>query len=161
MQSTHINTFIKGTMKVMKDFIDLDLTRTGLRKLNKDSKGSGVFVNIGITGTLSGNVHFNIPMTTAKSIASKAMMGMEVKEFDDMPKSVISEITNMIMGNVATLLSELEEVVDITPPFLVISDDFELYDDALDYLEITFGSDLGPLKVAISIENGGKKCLKK
>ena len=46
------------------------------------------------------------------------MMGMPVTEIDDMAKSALSELGNMIMGNAATLLSNKNFRIDITPPTL-------------------------------------------
>ena len=54
----------------------------------------------------------------AKDVASRMMMGMPVAEIDDMAKSALSELGNMIMGNAATLLANNDLKIDITPPTL-------------------------------------------
>lgn len=46
-------------------------------------------------------------------------MGMPVSEFDDMARSAISELGNMVMGNAATILSNNNVMIDITPPTII------------------------------------------
>ena len=48
------------------------------------------------------------------------MMGMPVMELDDMARSALSELGNMMMGNAATLLFNNNISIDITPPTLLL-----------------------------------------
>jgi len=57
---------------------------------------------------------------TAKDVASRMMMGMPVDVIDDMAKSALSKLGNMMMGNAATLLSNNNVLIDITPPTLLV-----------------------------------------
>ena len=54
------------------------------------------------------------------------MMGMQVVELDEMAKSAICELSNMILGNSATAFSENKIIVDITPPSLLIGKDINV-----------------------------------
>ncbi len=51
----------------------------------------------------------------ACDIASKMMM-MPIIVMDDLARSAISELGNMIMGNTATIFSTKGIAIDITPP---------------------------------------------
>lgn len=77
-----------------------------------------MFIMLGITGELTGQVCIVFDFDVARDIASRMMMGMPVTEIDDMAKSALSELGNMIMGNAATLLSSNKIMIDITPPTL-------------------------------------------
>lgn len=74
----------------------------------------------GITGQVKGQVLLDIKEQSAKNIASCMMMGMPVEELDSMALSAISELGNMIMGNAATIFSNSNLLVDITPPSTLI-----------------------------------------
>ena len=47
----------------------------------------------------------------ATTLCASMMMGMPVAEIDDMAKSALSELGNMIMGNAATLLSNSNLII--------------------------------------------------
>jgi chemotaxis protein CheX len=50
------------------------------------------------------------------------MGGLPVDSLDDMAKSAISELGNMIIGNTATILSTRGISVEITPPSLHVGE---------------------------------------
>jgi len=52
----------------------------------------------------------------ALTAASGMMGGLNLTELDEMSKSALSELTNMILGNTATLLYNRGVGVEITPP---------------------------------------------
>ena len=54
------------------------------------------------------------------------MGGMTVDTFDDMAKSAISELGNMIIGNTATILSTRGISVEITPPSLLVGENIDV-----------------------------------
>ena len=64
--------------------------------------------------------------TTACNIASTMMFGTEVKELDDMAKSAIAELGNMIMGNVSTEFFNNGTKIDITPPTVLVGKEIAL-----------------------------------
>ncbi len=68
---------------------------------------------------LRGQVILTMETETACYIASKMMMGMPVPELNDMAKSAVSEMSNMILGNAATIFDE-NIALDITPPTITL-----------------------------------------
>jgi len=75
-------------------------------------------VMIGITGEVKGQVFLGFNKGVACKIVS-SMIGFSVTEIDDMAESALSELCNMIMGNTATVFSEADVKIDITPPVAV------------------------------------------
>ena len=61
---------------------------------------------------------------TAMTIASTMMGGMPVTQFDELPQSAISELVNMVTANSAIRFEQLGMQVDISPPSLVVGNDF-------------------------------------
>lgn len=126
MNATYINPFLIASKSVMKDLCQIDL-EIGKPYLSKaDFKGEEVLVILGITGQLVGQVILSMTIDTACDIASHMMMGMPVTELDSMSASAISELSNMILGNVATIFSTMDKVIDITPPSICIGKDMSI-----------------------------------
>ncbi len=114
----HINPFLVSAQQILTQVCNI---QTKVGQLSKDDMcidGEPLFIMLGVTGEMSGQVCIVFDLDVAKDIASKMMMGMPVTEIDDMAKSALSELGNMIMGNAATLLSNNNLKIDITPPTL-------------------------------------------
>ncbi len=80
----------------------------------------GVIISIAITGDFNGKCFLSFNNKSIKIIAG-SMIGMEVKEIDDMVKSAVSEFCNMIMGNAATNFSVNDRSVNIGSPMALES----------------------------------------
>ena len=79
-----------------------------------------VIILVGLAGEIKGQVFFSMEENVACTIASAMMMGMPVSELDEMSKSAISELGNMIVGNAATLFSSKGISIDITTPTVMV-----------------------------------------
>jgi chemotaxis protein CheX len=81
----------------------------------------GLMINIGMLGSVKGTVAIGMDKEAACRFASTMMMGMEVKELDELSQSAISEMANMVCANACTRFSESGMPgVDISPPILVV-----------------------------------------
>ncbi len=109
-----INPFIQGTKQVLKTVCNVDSKMGKVFVKNKpfDDK---LNITIGIFGDIKGKVNYSFDLSVALFIASK-MMFMEVTTLDDISKSAICELSNMISGAIATVFSNNDKFVDITPP---------------------------------------------
>ena len=74
-----------------------------------------VNIAIGIVGDLEGVVIYRFPTSTSLNMV-KIMSGMEFEEVDAFVTSAISEIANIISGNVVTALSNDDIKCEILPP---------------------------------------------
>ncbi len=116
----YINPFIGASTTVLKQMANID-TKIGKPYVRQSPyTGGDVVILIGITGEIKGQVIFSFKQAEALKIASNMMGGMVLTELDEISKSAISEMTNMILGNAATLLSNKGIVIDITPPSLLM-----------------------------------------
>ena len=70
----------------------------------------------------SGQVVISFSLDSALSVASAMMGGMPVLELDEISKSAISELANMIMGNTATILASRDIGIEITPPSMLMGE---------------------------------------
>ncbi len=87
---------------------------------------SGVTISVGLTGDVKGNVIYVLTSDGGRSIASKMMMGLEVPELDDMAKSALSEMSNMLTANASINYSNEGINTDISTPVLVTGTDMNI-----------------------------------
>lgn len=112
----YINPFLISTISIFESMAQIKLgigkPAAGLLKFENDI----FIIQVGVTGQMKGQVLLALPIENAKKVASNMMCGMPVNELDEMSRSALSELSNMIMGNTATLFSNQEIIIDITPP---------------------------------------------
>lgn len=121
-----INPFISAVTDVMPQ---LGFENITLKKQSEKSKkiiAKGILLTLGIVGDKKGNVAYIIDIEGGKQIASVMMMGMPVEELDDMAKSAISELSNMLTANAAINFSKNDINVDISPPTTLTGNGIEL-----------------------------------
>ena len=114
----HINPFLASAVTILDQVCQVKVSPGKVSLDNPCIDGSPMFIMLGVTGELTGQVCMVFGIDVAKEIASRMMMGMPIDEIDDMAKSALSELGNMILGNAATILSGDHVLIDITPPTL-------------------------------------------
>ncbi|AOY78199.1 hypothetical protein BJL90_02110 [Clostridium formicaceticum] len=107
---------------------------------------------IELIGELRGNICYSFSNNTAKKLVSKMMMGMPVEEMDEMAISAVAELTNMITGSAATMLSSKEIVFDITPPSIIFGEALSIGISPLEILAVDIQTQDGKIEVNIGLE---------
>ncbi len=121
--------FVEAITSVFPQFGFASISRNGLKMTKGTVVSKGVTVNISLIGMLAGSIVYNIDYESAKKIASHMMMGMPVNDFDDMAKSAVSELGNLLAANAAIALEKVGVKIDISPPNTLIGSDFVAQDD--------------------------------
>jgi chemotaxis protein CheX len=121
-----INPFISAAKTVLSEFCKIDVQMGKPYLAKSEYEGNALITIIGVTGQLRGQVIINMDIETACKIASNMMMGMPVNELNDMAKSAVSELTNMILGNAATIFSTNGITIDITPPSVCLGNNLSI-----------------------------------
>ncbi len=131
MRAEYINPFIKASKEVLTQMtgIDFNIGKPFIKTSPYDA--ANVIIIIGITGDIKGQALISIDLDIALTIVSNMMVGMEVTELNEMSKSALSELGNMIMGNSATLLFNSNIKIDITPPTLMIGQGLSISTDKM------------------------------
>lgn len=152
MKVEFINPFIKASTEVLRMIAQIEFaTGKPYMKMSPFSPSS-VLIVVGITGDISGQAVISMSNELARGVASKMMMGMPVDELDEMSKSALSELGNMIMGNAATLLFNSEISVDITPPALMVGEGITISSGSMVTIGIPLSSELGTMNLDISVK---------
>ncbi len=120
IKAEHLNPFLLSAKQVLQQVCNVDVQFGPISKDDFFVSGEPLFIMLGITGEITGQVCMVMGNDTALDIASRMMMGMPITALDDMAKSALSELGNMMMGNAATLLSNNNILIDITPPTLLV-----------------------------------------
>jgi chemotaxis protein CheX len=105
--------FVDATHNVFH--LMLDLSDISDHPADEFQCDDAVDIAIPIVGDLEGDVIYRFPVTTSLNMVS-IMSGMQVEEVDAFVTSAISEIANIISGNVLTVLSTNEMTCDLLPP---------------------------------------------
>ncbi len=126
MNIEYINPFIEASQTVLKQIANIDAVLGKVFLKTSPYRSENILIMVGLTGTIRGQVVMTMSKKLAMNIASCMMFGMPVTEFDEISKSAISELANMILGNTATILYNRGFGVDITPPTMLMGDNVEI-----------------------------------
>lgn len=127
MKTEYINPFLDAFSNVVKMTMNVNPEKKQLYIKEGSQRSGEVVISIGITGDLNGNFILNMKEDAAKNVASRMMMGMPVAELDDMAKSAIAELGNMVAGNAASNFSNTGLNIDITPPSMYTGKEMSIF----------------------------------
>ena len=119
MDVKYIEPFIESFSTVMPQLGFANIQKGELSEKGQELTCSGVVIVIGMVGAIKGNVVFRLGLETAKMIASIMMMGEPVEELDDMSKSALAELANMLTASAATCFYNAGIKIDISTPTLL------------------------------------------
>lgn len=152
MNVEYINPFINVSVNLIKMVCNADAKRGQIYIKNSPFKTDSVAIIIGVAGEFKGQVFFSMDESTACKIASSMMMGMEVTSLDEMSKSAIAELGNMIMGNVSTEFYNSGIRIDITPPTVLVGKDMNISTKGIKTICIPLElGDMGKVEIDVSI----------
>lgn len=152
MRVEYINAFIKAATEVLNNFVEkkYSVGRPYVRQNPFPTKA--VVILLGITGDVRGHATLSLDEEVAKKVSSAMMMGMPVDVFDEMAKSALSELGNMIMGNSATLLFNQGIKIDITPPSLMKGQAIEMSSSGMETVCVPLVSEGGDIEFDIALK---------
>jgi chemotaxis protein CheX len=115
VNADHINPFLIASTKILREmcFVEAKVGKPYIK--NPAFFDNTLLIMIGFTGEIRGQAMIAFENSIACDIASKMIM-MPITEMDELAKSAICELGNMIMGNTATIFSTKGIGIDITPP---------------------------------------------
>lgn len=154
MNVEYINPFIEASQTVLRQIAGIEAKLGKVFLKDSPFRSDNIMVIVGLTGKIRGQAIFTMNKATALSIASSMMGGMPVVELDEISKSAISELTNMILGNTATILYNKGVGVEITPPSFLMGENMQISPNKLKTICIPLilsGDNV--MEIDISVEN--------
>lgn len=152
MKVEYINPFINVSSSLLTMMCNIQVNRGKIYLKASPFNANHVVIIVGIAGTFKGQIYFSMDEKTACGIASKMMMGMEVPALDEMAKSAIAELGNMILGNVCTDFYNQGIILDITPPTVMVGQDMQISTKGVETFCVPLLLDgIGTLEIDVSI----------
>ncbi len=152
MDVKHVDPFVNSFTSVMPQLGFENVQMGKLSAKGDQVISSGIIIVVGIVGAIRGNVIYAIGMEQAKKIASTMMMGMPVDEFDDMAKSALSELTNMLTATAATCFSNIGVQLDISTPTMLQGENISVNVNTDKILCIQLFANEIPIEINIAFE---------
>lgn len=155
MKAEYINPFVLTAISTLEKFIpDIEIERGELDLAETPSHILGAAVYIGISGELEGRVIYDMGRVTAVNLAS-AMNDEDMPGLNDMVRSTIQELGNIITGNASSKLHKKFDGkhIEITPPSLIVGDETEITDSVSSkYLVVPLETNLGEIVINLNIK---------
>jgi chemotaxis protein CheX len=154
MDVEYINPFIEASQTVLKQIANIDASLGKVFLKTSPYASEDIVIIVGLTGKIRGQAIFTKKQTVAMYIASSMMGGMPVTALDEISKSAISELTNMILGNTATLLYNRGIGVEITPPSFLMGQNLQISPNKMKTIciPLIFNQNMG-MEIDLSVEN--------
>ncbi len=130
IKADYVNPFVTKAVDTLRQFLpDANIERgdVTVHQTPFDTKETATY--IGISGDLEGRVIYQMSAPTAIEVAG-AMNQEEFDELNEIVRSTIQELGNIISGNATTQLRNIaeEKTIDITPPSLIVGEKTEISD---------------------------------
>lgn len=148
----YANPFIESFTTIMPQLGYNHIQSGDLTQKDQELVNSGVNIIVGIVGEIKGNVVYSIDLENAKNIASTMMMGMPVDELDEMSKSALSELANMLTAGAATAFYDMGIKVDISTPTLLEGENISIKMSSNQVLSVRLLADETAVEINIAIE---------
>ena len=116
MNAEHIKPFVQGTQAIMASVCGENMNVGKMFVKAHPYKCEHAAISVQISGDVKGNVIYTMAEGTALAAASKMMGGMPVAGLDDMSRSALEELANMISSQAAMLFSGMGLKVSVTAP---------------------------------------------
>ena len=115
------------------------------------SSANQVNILIGLSGGLKGNIVVGFKKPSAFKLVSKMMGGLEVSSFNNIVKSALGEITNMVSGSAIIKLNH-PTVINLSPPTIVTGERIFLIISRVKSNKLTFKAGDDMFNIAFCIE---------
>lgn len=149
-----INPFVTAASEVLISLLNEEPESFSLEDegVTLSQAETDLMIIIGVSGDVQGRVVLKMVQEDALRLAS-VMLKADVREFDDMVRSALGEIANMITGNATIALEENGFASDITPPSLILGKNVFISPvKGAKMLTIAFETKLGKIQVILGLK---------
>lgn len=152
MKVEYVNPFIESASNIIEEIAQLTTIRGKLALKDLKAPFKDVCVILGVVGTVHGQVIYGFDETTAKNVVSRMMMGAEILEFDEMSRSALGELGNMVTGKASMMLEKIGITIDISPPTLVMAKNLQISSIKIPMIIVPLESEVGTIDVYVGLE---------
>ncbi|HBL35378.1 MAG TPA: chemotaxis protein CheX [Firmicutes bacterium] len=152
MKAEFINPFVGAAYDIIKMVTQTQASKGELALANSPIRGNEVNVVIGVTGDLAGQIILCMSEATALEFATKMLMNLATETFNELAKSAICELGNMILGNAVTNLGDNGYFCTLTPPTLFIGKDVAVSTQVLRFLVVPLETEFGAITINVALQ---------
>lgn len=157
MNAAIINRFLLAALAILSDHYHISMKPQGqVQTIHGTSALDAVTVMLGITGDIEGQFLLGCDAQTALNIARVMMDNPEYPELDELCRSALAELGNMIGGRTATNLAEMGLLCSLTPPSVVSSTDGLVSLGIPVMIAWLFSTPAGELRFCIGLRGNGE-----
>lgn len=155
IKADYVNPFVTKAVDTLRQFLpDAKIERgeVSIHQTPFTTKGTATY--LGISGDLEGRVIYQMSVPTAIGVAG-AMNHEEFEELNDIARSTIQELGNIISGNATTQLRNIadEKSIDITPPSLIVGEETQISDSvSSQYLSVPLYTPHGDFTINLAVQ---------
>ncbi len=150
MNQEYIDIFVNTSIDSLRESMDIQVEKGESKELAHSTKVEGVVVIIGITGDLEGRIIYELELATALKIA-EAMNYEPFEVLDDLARSTISELANIMAGRTISAINDRGIKIMISPPVLLTGKDMKTSDRMSEIHCITLESNLGVIGINLAL----------
>ncbi|NIZ18629.1 chemotaxis protein CheX [Entomospira culicis] len=151
MRVDYINPFVESAFSVIREVLNCDVKRGSIYLKNNTQSIMGVATIVGLAGAVEGRILIDMDKDTSLKVVS-AMNFEEITELDDLSKSTLSELANMVTGHAVTRLHELGFRFDLTPPAVIIGDNLKIHDVGVEAIVVPMMTTMGKIEINVAIK---------
>jgi chemotaxis protein CheX len=153
MDANRVNPFLQAVVSVLEQFGINGIRRAGISVKENMAIDKEVTAFIGIVGEFRGNISYSFNTETARNLVSAMMMGMPVNTLDDMARSAVAELANMITGNAIQEFNVDHIAIDITPPSVVMGEEVYFILGTVTAISVNMETPAGVIEVNFGLES--------
>jgi chemotaxis protein CheX len=150
-----VNMFIGATRTILSEYFSIAVDSVGTPGLLEGGdQMEQVTVLVSMIGDVEGQFLLGCTPATALAIARSMLVRQEYPEFDDLCRSALCELANIVGGNAATGLAEMGLSCELAPPSVITGEHLSIQSSATQMLYVPIRSSCGELKLFLALRNG-------
>lgn len=155
LNADYVNPFVTKALDTLRQFLpDSEITRGEISVHETPFNTKGTATYLGISGDLEGRVIYQMDVNTAINVAGE-MNQEEFDELNEIARSTIQELGNIISGNATTKLRNVanEKTIDITPPSLIVGEDTKISDSvSSQFIQVPLHTPHGDFTINLAVK---------
>ncbi len=155
MRIEYINPFVEASIDILSEVLEDEVTKEELYLRENSTPVMGVAIFIGITGNVKGRIIIDMQQSSAIKIAG-AMNFEELSEYDDLVRSTITELANMIVGRAITKLHALGFTFLMTPPTIFSGQNMEITSQNIEAFIVPLITKFGKIEINVAVKENPK-----
>lgn len=158
MNAEVVNRFLGATTTVLTDYFNIAIEPAGTPiALQPSSAMEPITVVLELLGDLQGQFLLAYTDEVALETARAMMFNPDYPVFDDLCRSALAELGNMIAGMTSTALSEMGFMCELAPPIVVIGKNVSIAFAVPVVIALPLKASVGNFRVCVALKPGDSK----